>query len=346
MGLLRLELTKRSTDHDGRMTEEYTIEADGSENVETIIPAYTNEGKRLPQIGSVNTLRRDAGYEKDTFVDKIRITHDGKDHNTYKATVTYAPPEASSQSDDPNNNGPNYPWNDPTELSQTGDVIMVGSKGTDRAGKPLMYSNGTPVVLDIPVPITNINITRKPLKSRRNSFELSSKFFQKINDNIVTIDGTSYPKHTLLVQAFDVELARFKETNPNTGSVSLTKYYVENIVITYNPMKWYEYVVDEGIANKQTIPTPSGENVVTNVPQLNKVTGIINTEPVRLDGRGNAIFDANDTAVNTDYPEFTPQKVTVSSEFSNDEGAASKCVLLFAPYDEVSFNGLKLDEGL
>lgn len=345
MGLVRLELTKRTTDHEGRMVEEYTVEADGTENVETIIPAYTNDGRRLPQIGTANKLRQQAGYSKDTFVDKIRITHDGKDHNVYKATVTYVPPEESSQSDDPNNTGANYPWNDPTDLSQTGDVIMVGFKGTDKAGNSLMYSNGTPIVLDMSVPITNINITRKPLKSKRNSFKLSSDYFQKINSNDVTIDGTPYPKHTLLVQAFDVELARFKETDPNTGSVSLTKYQVENIVISHNAMKWYEYVVDEGIANKQEIPTPSG-TVTTNVPQLNNVTGIISNEPVRLDGRGNAIFDAEDNAVNTNYPSQTPQKVKVSSEFSNDDGAASKCVLLFAPYEEEDFSGLKLNEGL
>lgn len=346
MALTRIELTKRATDEDGRLIENYTVVGDNTENVETVLTSYGPKGTRLPQRGDVNRIRRQSGNPKDTFVDKSKVTHDAKDWNTYKVTITYTPPEESSESDDPNNVLPDYPWNDPTEMSQTGDIINIAARGTDKAGQKFQYSNGASVVMDVPVPVTNINIVRKPLKSNRNSFELSSEFFQTINNNDVTIDGTNYPKHTLLVQAFDVELARFRETDPVTGVVTLTKYYVENIVLTYNKLKWFEYIVDEGILAKRELDTPDG-SVETFIPQTNKYSGNIVTEATYLDGTGKAVFDEEGNVLNPAATSGkTPQGVEISSELSIAGGPEAQCVLVFATYDEKDFGGMDLNEGL
>jgi len=346
MALTRIDFTKANTDEDGRLVENYSVEADADENIETIIEAYGPDNARIPQLNQPNRFRQLANNPKMTYVDKIRVSHDGKDHNTYKVTVSYAPPEESGNSDDNNNVGPDYPWNDLTAMSQTGDIMMVASRGLDKAGQPWKYSNGGMIVTEVPVPITNINLTRKPLRSSRNSFDLSSEYFQTINDADVTIDGTGYPKHTLLVQAFDVERLNFKETDPNTGNVTLTVYQIENIVLSYNKFKWFEYVVDEGIMAKQQV-TVNGTQEDRYLPLTDKATGNIITENVALNGEGAAIFDTKGDVVAPALTSGrTEQGVLRSSELSVANGSGAQTVLVMATYDEKSFSGLKLNEGL
>ncbi len=345
--LLRIDCIDRNTDEDGRLVEIYTVEADASENVETIIESYGPGGIRLPQIGDPNKFRQRANNPKMTYVDKIRVKHAGKDHNGYKVTVSYVPPGEGSDSSDNNNIGPDLPWNDPTGMSQTGDVIMVASRGVDKAGQPWKYSNGGMIVTEVPVPITNLNIVRKPLKSQRNSFKLSSDFFQTINKSNETINGTSYPAHTLLVQAFDVELVRFKETDPNTGSVSLTTYYIENIVLTYNKLKWFEYVVDEGVMAKQKIKLQDGTEEERYAAINDDATGAVIVDNVQLNGEGAALFDLKgENVVDAKTTGKTKEGVTISSELSVQQGPGAQTVLVLATYQEKSFSGMKLNEGL
>ncbi len=348
MPLVKIDSINRVTDEAGRLVETYNVEADIRENVETIAKAYGPGGVRLPQKGDPNRFRQRANNPKMTYVDKVRITHDGKKHNNYKVVVSYSPPNESGDSDDPNNVGTNYPWNEPTGMSQSGDIIMLASNGTDKSGQPWKYSNGGLVVTEVPTPITNLNIIRKPLKSKRNSFELSSEFFQTINSSNETIDGTTYPKHTLLVQAFDVELARFNETDPASGNTRITSYYVESIALAYNKNKWFEYVVDEGIMAKREVKDGDGATVDKFIPVTDDTTGTLVTQSVALNGEGQAIFDGKGDVVNNAKTSGkTPQQVVVSSELSiGGSGADSQTVLVFAPYEEKSFSGLKLNEGL
>lgn len=355
MGLLRIALTSRTTDEDGRLVEKYTVEADSEENVETILTAYTTDNERLPQVGQVNQLRKDAGFSKLTYVESIKISHDGKDWNTYKVTVNYTPPEESKDRGDTNSQVADYPWNDLTEFTQTGDIIIEPARGKDGKGQPYVYSNGVPMISEVGYPITNLNIVRKPLVSRRNSFKLSSDYFQTVNSNNVTIKGTSYDPLTLLVQAFDVTLERFKETDPDTGAITITEYQVENIVLSYNKQTWQTPIVDEGGSSLQkTFQSVDGSWEPNLVMLPNTVSegddkGKQYPDWQRLNGQGQMIgyLDPEDqTKVEASTSGITPQGVEISSEFSTAGSDASALTsLLMLDYEQQSFNGLKLSEG-
>ncbi len=55
MALLAINEEKRSTDEEGRLTREYTVQDDGKETVETVKTAYLIQSNtRLPQLKEVN----------------------------------------------------------------------------------------------------------------------------------------------------------------------------------------------------------------------------------------------------------------------------------------------------
>jgi hypothetical protein len=353
MALLRIELTDRSADDEGNLTEEYTVEAEASENVETIKTAYLIKSQvRLPQIGDVNTLRKEAGGDlakKLSYVDKVRAKHSGKDWNTYKVTVTYVPPSSGSNKDKTQGEGTEYPWNDPTDISQTGDVAMEALQGVDKRGNSLRYSNNDLIAQEAPTPLTNITIVRKPLRSKRNSFSLSSEFYQTINSGPETIYGTKYEPRTLLVQAFDVGLERFKQVDDKTGKVTITDYQVESIVITHNKATWDSKIVDEGVValEEQEDPNNPGTTKLVQVPEQNIYTGQIVLKKSPLNGQGRRIFDEELAVVNSPKTSGeTIHGVPIDNLLSIGGGDRAQTILDIAIYEAKSFSGLNLNEGL
>ena len=352
MSLLRIAKTRRTTDNKGNLSVSYVLEGDATENVESIQYEYTQQGERLPQIGEVNKIRKgvstDLTKNRQTYVDKVSVAHDGKDHQKYTATVSYVPPEDSKEKDD-DTDGPDYPWNDLTDVSQTGDVIMEQLRGVDKLGNPSQYSNGEPILLESPTPITIYTFTRKVLSSSRNSFALSNQFDKTVNSGPETVMGVPYEKYQLFVQSFDVSLQRFKEVNEDSGVTKVTEYQVESVVVAANKGTWKEFIVDEGnlVLNKVT----NSEGVEKNVyaPFLNKTVGNTVIQTKYLNGNGWPIFDEEGNVLGGDNtPQTsgkTPQGVPINEELSKATGDAARVVLEQLTYEPVSFSGLKLNEG-
>ncbi len=356
MALLRIACTKRTSDEEGRLVEYYTVESDGEENIETVLNAYTRDNQRLPRKGEVNILRETSGNTKLTYVDTIKISHEGKDWNTYKVTVNYLPPEESRDKDDTNSDIADYPWNELTEYSQSADIILEAARGRDGKDQPYQYSNGAPMVKEVGYPITNISLIRRPLVSKRNSFELSSEFQQVVNQSTVTLKGTVYPPLTLLVQSFNVNLVRFKETDANTGNVTITEYQEENIILSYNKRTWQEPVIDEGGSSLQKT-FKSVDNawqpdlaLLPNVASEGDDKGKQYPDWQRLNGNGQMIGyldPQNNNKVSATTSGITPQGVEISDEYSvGGDGPEAVTSLLMLDYEQKSFNPLKLNEGL
>lgn len=358
--ITRINLTKETMDEENRLVRTYKVEGTNL-NVHNVKTAYTASGNRLPQKGEKDPYT-DVG--RAALVTKINATQSGKfdasgsSPGVIDVTVTYAPVDEFNASEKektfPGASGGgsggsfNYPWDEPTEFNLDGDSIEVDMWGMDEKDQALAYSNGEPVNLTQPMPLSVMTFQRNvKVGDAADSFDLSAAYYQRVNNAPVSITifnkTYNFGARTLLVAGYPVSLNRYKKIDPLTGVGVSIPYYTENIQLVYRANTWATRIPDQGhqvIDANNKVVSPRNANDKTRVRE------------VLLNGAGKQLLDDTVTGalrdpLNAPATGTTPAPYNVTIDDTATAALNNRMVILaFLTYEEVDFTSLDLSRGL